>query len=156
MGGGGADQNQGLVAVAIAHGPVRPDTRPASWPSGRTAAREAAVRSLPSVPEVLLVDTTGRDHPRRAGLALHLGARLDVPSIGVTDRPLLASGAWPPDEPGTINPLHIQDKLVGYWVRPKRGVQPLAVHTGWRTDPETAISVVLSVTSKSRTPEPLR
>ena len=144
-------QNLALAAVAVTHG-----LAPAGYAPGFLALREgplleAAVRSLPLVPEVLLVDATGRDHPRRAGLALHLGARLDVPSIGVTDRPLLASGAWPPDEPGAISPLHIEDELVGYWVRTKRGVRPLAVHAGWRTDPETAVSVVLSVTSKSRT-----
>jgi hypothetical protein len=55
-----------------------------------------------------------------------------------------------------MSPLHIEDELVGYWVRTKRGVRPLAVHAGWRTDPETSVSIVLAVTSKSRTPEPLR
>ena len=51
---------------------------------------EAAVRGLAVAPDVLLVDATGRDHPRRAGLALHLGAVLDLPTVGVTHRPLLA------------------------------------------------------------------
>jgi deoxyribonuclease V len=149
-------QDQTLAAAAVAHGPA-----PAGYTPGLLALREgplleAAVRSLPTVPEVLIVDATGRDHPRRAGLALHLGARLDLPSIGVTDRPLLASGSWPPDKHGAMSPLHLHDELVGYWVRTKRGVRPLAVHAGWRTDPETAVSIVLAVTSKSRTPEPLR
>jgi deoxyinosine 3'endonuclease (endonuclease V) len=62
---------------------------------------EAGVQSLPLAPEVLIVGATVCDHPRRAGLALHPGARLEVPTIAVTDRPLLASGAWPPDEPGS-------------------------------------------------------
>lgn len=53
---------------------------------------EAAVRGLPVRPDVVLVNATGRDHPRRAGLALHLGARLDVPSVGVTAQPLIARG----------------------------------------------------------------
>ena len=60
---------------------------------------EAALRSLPAAPDLLVVNATGRDHPRRAGLALHLGARLGLPSIGVTNRPLLASGASPEDRP---------------------------------------------------------
>ncbi len=46
-------------------------------------------------PDVLLVNASGRDHPRRAGLALHLGALLDLPTVGVTHRLLVAEGAWP-------------------------------------------------------------
>jgi deoxyribonuclease V len=63
------------------------------------------------------VDATGRDHPRRAGLALQLGAILDLPSVGVTHRPLLADGDWPADARGARSPLRIDDELVGYWLR---------------------------------------
>ncbi|MGQ0551245.1 MAG: endonuclease V [Armatimonadota bacterium] len=45
---------------------------------------------------MLIVIATRRDHPRRAGLALHLGARLSIPTVGVTTRTLLARGKWPP------------------------------------------------------------
>jgi deoxyinosine 3'endonuclease (endonuclease V) len=65
---------------------------------------EAAVRSLPRLPEVLLVDASGRDHPRRAGLALQLGTQLGVPTAGVTHRPLLATGAEPPMRRGEVSP----------------------------------------------------
>jgi deoxyribonuclease V len=119
------------------------------------ALLEAAVRALREPLDVLLVDATGRDHTRRAGLALHLGAVLDVPTVGVTHRPLVAEGEWPPDERGARNPLRVEGELVGYWLRTWRGTRPLAVHAGWRTDPVTAVEVVLS-TSGSRTPEPLR
>jgi deoxyribonuclease V len=117
---------------------------------------EAAVRALPQLPAVLLVDATGRDHPRRAGLATALGAVLDVPTVGVTHRPLLATGDWPPDERGTSAPLRIGDETVACWLRVRRGVRPLAVHPAWRTDLDTAVEVVLSVTARARTPEPLR
>jgi deoxyribonuclease V len=56
---------------------------------------EAAVRALPAQLDVLLVDATGRDHPRRSGLALHLGAVLDLPTVGVTHRPLVARASGP-------------------------------------------------------------
>jgi hypothetical protein len=59
-------------------------------PSGEGPLLEAAVRALPAQPDVLLVDATGRDHPRRGGLALHLGAALDLPTVGVTHRPPVA------------------------------------------------------------------
>jgi deoxyribonuclease V len=116
---------------------------------------EAAVRGLPSAPDVLLVDSTGRDHPRRAGLALHLGAVLDLPTIGVTHRTLLAGGDWPADERGARSPLVHDGEVVGFWLRTRVGTRPLAVHAGWRTDPETAAEVVLAC-SRRRTPEPLR
>ena len=132
----------------------------ASYEPGLLALREgalleAAVRALAQPPDVLLVDATGRDHPRRAGLALHLGAVLDLPTVGVTHRPLVAEGAWPPDERGAMSPLLLDDELAGYWLRTRPGTRPLAVHAGWRTDPDIAIDVVLS-TSRLRTPEPLR
>jgi deoxyribonuclease V len=118
-------------------------------------ALEAAVRALSEPPDVLLVDGTGRDHPRRAGLALHLGAVLDLPTVGVTHRPLTAEGEWPPDVRGAQSPLHLAAEPVGYWLRTRARTRPLAVHAAWRTDPNTAVAVVLS-TSRARTPEPLR
>ena len=119
------------------------------------ALLEAAVRALPKLPDVLLVDATGRDHPRRAGLALQLGALLELPTVGVTHRPLVAGGGWPAEERGARSPLLRGSELVGYWLRTKAGTRPLAVHAAWRTDPDTAADVVLSV-SRARTPEPLR
>jgi deoxyribonuclease V len=119
------------------------------------AVLEAAVRELPRFPDVLLVDATGRDHPRRAGLALQLGAVLDLPTVGVTHRPLLAEGEWPLDERGYGTPLVLEGEPVGYWLRTRVGTRPLAVHAAWRTDPDTAADVVLSA-SRTRTPEPLR
>ncbi len=119
------------------------------------ALLEAAVRALAHPPDALLVDATGRDHPRRAGLALHLGAVLDLPTVGVTHRPLVAEGAWPPDVRGARSPLLLDDELVGYWLRARPGTRPLAAHAAWRTDAETAAGVVLA-TSRVRTPEPLR
>jgi deoxyribonuclease V len=117
---------------------------------------EAAARALPQAPELVLVDATGRDHPRRAGLALHLGAVLGVPTIGVTHRPLAAKGAWPPDETGARSPLTLEGEVVGYWVRTRAGTRPLAVHAAWRTEPDAAAAVVLACVHRARTPEPLR
>ncbi len=76
--------------------------------------REAAVRRLAAPPDVLIVDAAGRDHPRRAGLALHLGAVVDVPTVGATDRPLVAGGPIPPDRRGATSPLRIDGEVVGY------------------------------------------
>jgi deoxyribonuclease V len=118
---------------------------------------EAAVRNLPLPPAVLLVNATGRDHPRRAGLAFHLGALLDLPTVGVTHRPLLAEGAWPEPARGARTPLFLAGDRVGHWLCTRDATRPLAVHAAWRTDPETAVAVVLRATSgQARTPEPIR
>ena len=114
------------------------------------------MRQLPDRPDVLVVNGTGLDHPRHAGMALHLGYLLDLPTVGVTHRPLCAEGSWPNDEMGSISPLAHDGQIVGYWVRTRYGARPLVAHGAWRTSPETAAEVVLAVTTRFRTPEPLR
>ena len=95
-----------------------------------------AVEGLQTRPDVVLVDATGRDHPRGAGLAVHLGWVLDLPTIGVTDRPL--------EDPSRSIPL-----------APHPDIRPVRVHPAWRTDAETAVEVVRAV-QRVRTPAPLR
>jgi len=116
---------------------------------------EESVRALATRPDVLLVDATGRDHPRGAGLALHLGAELDLPTVGITHRPLLGLGAWPEDRRGATSPLRVDDATVGCWMRTRPSVRPVAVHPGWRVDLATAVDVVAGA-GQRRTPEPLR
>jgi len=116
----------------------------------------AAVQALRRRPDVLLVNATGRDHPRRAGLALHLGALLGIPTVGVTHRPLVAGGEWPEDRADATSPLTAGGEVVGCWLRTRAGARPLAVHAAWRTSPETAVAIVSRVPGPGRTPEPLR
>ncbi|MGW1347278.1 endonuclease V [Kribbella sp. NPDC002412] len=117
---------------------------------------EDVVRRLVPRPDVLLLDATGRDHPRRGGLALQLGAVLDLPTVGVTHRPLTASGDWPDDLPGATASLFIGPEHVATWLRTRRGTRPLVVHSGWRTDLTTVVAVVSRSVAGRRTPEPLR
>lgn len=137
-GAAGAPYAPGLLALRL--GPVLDDS----------------VRALATLPDVMLLDATARDHPRRAGLALQLGAELGLPTIGVTHRPLLAVGRWPGDEVGATSSLRIDGDVVGCWMRTRAGVRPVAVHPGWRVDLETAVEVVAGTTGRRRTPEPLR
>ena len=133
----------------------------AGYAPGLLALREGpcledAVRSLSVRPDVLLVDATGRDHPRRAGMAMQLGEVLDLPTVGVTHRPLLARGAWPPDVGGAATPLLLDGARVGAWLRTRAGARPLAVHAAWRTDVDVAVQIVIMATLGHRTPEPFR
>jgi deoxyribonuclease V len=158
--GSAGDRVWAAAAVGDAIATVRGEAG-APYEAGLLALREGraletAVRRLGRPVDVLLLDATGRDHPRRAGLAVHLGAVLDVPTVGVTHRPLLADGAWPDDSRGARSPLTVDGDLVGYWVRTRPGTRPLAVHAGWRTDADTAVEIVLAALGRYRAPEPLR
>lgn len=117
---------------------------------------EAAARGLTPRPEVLIVNASGRDHPRRCGLALHLGAILDWPTVGVTWRPLFAAGDPPGNGAGATSLLNLDGETVAAYLRARHGVHPLVVHPGWRTDLDTALAVVRACILRAVTPEPLR
>jgi deoxyribonuclease V len=133
----------------------------AGYLSGLLALREgallsAAVGSLRRQPELLLVDATGRDHQRRAGMAVHLGALTGLPTVGVTHRPLWAEGSPPAFERGATSSLTIAGEEVGRWVCTRSGARPVVAHAGWRTDAATAAAVVLAAsTNAARAPVPL-
>jgi deoxyribonuclease V len=166
--GRGAAGDRGWAGAAVCRGErvvadaiVSGGAAGAPYEPGLLALREGplleeAVRRLGEKPDVLLVNATGRDHPRRAGLALHLGAVLDIPTVGITHRLLVAEGAWPPDERAAAAPFQIGAERVGYWLRTRRGARPLAVHPAWRTDAEAAVALTRSISGRVRTPEPLR
>ena len=165
--GAGAAGDRGWAAAAVALGgrlvatSVVAGSAGAPYEAGLLALREGplleqAVRALDVKPDALFVNATGRDHPRRAGLALHLGAVLRLPTAGVTHRLLVAEGRWPPDEAGATSPIYLEGDVVGLWVRAREGTRPLAVHAGWRVDADAAAALVLASLVGSRTPEPLR
>lgn len=113
---GGPRQASDVVAQVVVEQQV-----PAPYVPGLLARREgpilaAAVADLEVVADVLLVDATGLDHPRRAGLAVHLGRVTGMPTVGVTRRPLLARGEQPPLVRGASTPVAVDDRVVGRWV----------------------------------------
>ena len=146
-----------VVAQAVAAQRVA-----AAYTPGLLARREGpilatAVTALDTTPDVLLVDATGVDHPRRAGLAVHLGAVTGIPTVGVTQQPLVASGPLPEFRRGATAPLTLDGQRVGYWVCTHTGARPVVAHAGWRTTPETAARTVIAAsTGAARTPVPLQ
>lgn len=145
-----------VAEQAVVSGAVRAPYRPGLLALREGPLLEEALRSLTRLPDVLLVDATGRDHPRRAGLALHLGAILGVPSIGVTHRPLLAGGAPPMLRRGARSPVSIDGSVVAYWVCTRSRARAVVAHAAWRTSPTTAAALVLACSSEgARTPIPL-
>ena len=163
--GGRDDLAWAAAAVEEGHRIVATSTRfasvEASFQPGRLALREgpileAAVRGLAVRPDVVVVAAAGRDHPRGAGLALQLGAVLDLPSVGVTDDPLVAAGPEPDRAWAARAPLQIGGAVVAYQVRTRGGTSPVVAHAAWRTSPEVAAEVVLGGCALARWPEALR
>ncbi|MFH1531471.1 MAG: endonuclease V [Pseudomonadota bacterium] len=145
-----------VVSQALVEGVARPFYEPGLLAMREGPLLEAAVRALDLRPDLLLVNATGRDHPRRGGLAVHLGAMLNLPTVGVTHRPLYASGPWPAPLDGADAPLRLDGETIGYWLRPRGRWRPIAVHAGWRVSAAVARAVVAGLPGRARTPEPLR
>jgi deoxyribonuclease V len=154
---GSPRRSDDVIAQAIATAEVLFPYRP-----GLLAARDGAVlaealAALEIRPQLVLVDASGLDHPRRAGLAVHFGAATGLPSVGVTRRPLVATGPMPEWRRGAHSPLMLGGRCVAYWVSTRNGARPVVAHAGWRTSPETAVDVVLETsTPLARTPVPLQ
>ena len=107
-------------------------------------------------PDVLLIDGHGYAHPRRFGLACHLGLLLDIPTIGCAKTVLVGRFEEPNREAGSFCPLIDRDEIVGAALRTTGGVTPVFVTVGHLVDLESAISVVLKCCRGYRIPEPTR
>lgn len=115
-----------------------------------------ALGRLERLPDLILCDGQGRAHPRRLGIACHLGVLTDLPTIGVAKSRLIGSHAEVPDRKGAWVPLYDGEEVIGAVLRTRRGVRPLYVSAGHRVSLETAIDYVLRCTPKYRLPETTR
>jgi len=116
----------------------------------------AAIEALAVRPDVYLCDGQGLAHPRRFGIACHLGVLIDAPSIGVAKTRLIGSHAEPPPEKGGWTPLQDGDEVIGAVLRTRTGVKPVYVSIGHRVSLATAIRLVLACTRGYRLPETTR
>ncbi len=117
-----------------------------------------ALKALPELPELLLVDGQGLAHPRGMGIAAHLGLHLDLPSIGVAKTLLFGRPQGPlGEEKGSYTPLlGPKGEILGFLYRSRKGVRPLVVSPGHRVGPWEALAFVKSLPTRYRLPEPLR
>jgi deoxyribonuclease V len=116
----------------------------------------AAVQKLKCRPDLFLVDGQGIAHPRRLGLASHLGLFLDTPTIGCAKSRLIGTFGEPGPEKGTHSPLWDAGDVIGAVVRTRRSVKPLFVSVGHRCCLADAIRMTLACATKYRLPEPTR
>jgi len=136
---------------------------PARFPyvPGLLSFREApalieAFDRLKARPDVVLCDGQGIAHPRRLGIASHLGLWLDLPTVGCAKSRLCGQYDEPGPDRGDRSPLVDKGEVVGTVLRTRDRVVPLFVSPGHRCDQEGAVDLVLATTTKLRLPIPAR
>ncbi len=116
----------------------------------------AALETLKTEPDLFIFDAQGLAHPRRMGLATHLGVIINRPSIGCAKSRLCGSHHEPGPERGSLAHLYDGDEIIGAVLRTQTGVTPLYVSIGHKVDLPTAIEYVLSCCTNYRLPETTR
>ncbi len=116
----------------------------------------AALRRLSRRPDVLMFDGQGLAHPRRFGIASHLGVFCGLPSIGCAKSLLVGEFETPGPARGDFSPLLHEGERIGEVVRSQDGIRPLFVSVGHRMDQATARRLVLRCAVRHRLPEPTR
>jgi len=150
----------------------RDELRPCSWAVARRPTRFpyvpgllsfrelpaviAAFRRLPAMPDLVLCDGQGIAHPRRFGLAAHLGVLLDLPCAGVAKTRLTGEHGPLRAARGARAELLAGDEVVGAALRTRRGVSPVYVSCGHRISLEDALAAVLACSQRYRLPETTR
>ena len=115
-----------------------------------------ALDRLTVMPDLLLCDGQGLAHPRRFGLACHLGGLTDLPSTGVAKSRLIGGHNDPPEQKGQFAPLLDKGETIGAVLRTRSKVSPVYVSLGHRISLPTAIDYVLRCTTRYRLPETTR
>jgi len=137
--------------------------RPTAFPylPGYLSLREApaaldALNHLSQPPDLVLVDGQGIAHPRRFGIACHIGVLTGLPTIGCAKSHLVGTFREPGPQQGNWSPLELDGEVVGAVLRTRTGVRPLFVSPGHLVRLDDAIEVVLHCSTRYRVPEPLR
>lgn len=169
-----------LIDHAIVRKPTRFPYVPGLLSFREVPALLEALDRLSSLPQILFVDGHGYAHPRRFGIACHLGVLTDLPSIGVGKTRLIGCHEDPPQERGAWTPLtdrfvgndlgrtesgpedepqgggEPKKETIGAVLRTRAGVKPVYVSVGHRMSLTTAVIWVMRVTGRFRLPEPIR
>lgn len=151
------DVRQGTVVEQhVVHRRVRFPYVPGLLSFREAPAIVAALRKIRSIPDVFLFDGQGYAHPRRFGLACHVGVLIDRPSVGCAKSVLIGKCNGPAIPKGSQSPLVHRDEVIGAALRTRDGVRPVYVSVGHRLTLDGAIAAVLACCTTYRLPEPTR
>ena len=115
-----------------------------------------ALAGLRLTPDVILVDGQGTAHPRRFGIACHLGLAIDVPTIGCAKSRLVGTHQEPDEQKGAWTSLVDHEEPIGAVVRTRTGVRPIYVSPGNTIDLESSVRWALACSPRYRVPVPTR
>jgi deoxyribonuclease V len=115
-----------------------------------------ALRKVESPVDAIVFDAHGRAHPRRLGLASHLGLYVDVPAVGCAKTRLVGEYEEPEDEKGSTSELWHAGEVVGEVLRSRTGVSPVFVSVGDGIDLRSSVELVLALSPRYRLPETTR
>jgi deoxyribonuclease V len=145
-----------LVETAIARIPTAFPYVPGYLSFREIPAILAALPQLKITPDLILCDGQGLAHPRRLGLACHLGVLLDLPTIGVAKSLLIGKHEELLPEKGSWKPLIDKNETIGVVLRSRANVKPIYVSVGHKISLPTAIDYVMNCLTKYRLPETTR
>jgi deoxyribonuclease V len=117
---------------------------------------EEAFKQLQCEPDAFIFDGMGRAHPRRIGIATHIGLWLQKPTIGCGKTLLVGRYQEPQDERGAYSDLVDRNEVIGVVLRTRPNVKPVYISVGHLADLSTSIELVMRCTTKYRLPEPIR
>jgi deoxyribonuclease V len=145
-----------LVDCAIARLPTRFPYVPGLLSFREIPALLAALEQLQVRPQLILCDGQGVAHPRRCGLASHLGLACGIPTIGVAKTRLIGEHRDPPQRRGAWTPLLHRGETIGAVLRTRASVRPVYVSVGHKVSLDTAIRYVIACAPRFRLPETTR
>lgn len=145
-----------VCASAIAREPTCFPYIPGLLSFREVPAIVAALDKLPQPPDLLFCDGQGYAHPRRFGIACHLGLLTGLPAIGIGKSRLVGTHAELGHEKGAQQYLQHQNEIIGVVLRTRAGVKPVYVSTGHCVGLAAAVQWVQAATTRYRLPEPIR
>jgi deoxyribonuclease V len=145
-----------VLETSVAHAPLRFPYVPGLLSFREAPAVLAALRRLRGAPDALICDGQGYAHPRRFGLACHVGVIAGLPTVGCAKSRLLGEHGDPAAKRGGRTPLIHAGERVGTVLRTRDGVRPLYVSVGHEIDLRSAETLVLACAVRYRLPEPTR
>ena len=149
-------EQQQVVQVRAASQPCDVPYVPGYLSFREAPAVHAALDAISAEYGAILFDGQGIAHPRRCGLATHVGVERDVPSVGCAKSRLIGTHDEPGERAGEVAELIDRDERVGRVVRTRDRVKPLYVSVGHRVTLEDAVALVLACRTRYRLPEPTR
>ena len=115
-----------------------------------------ALKKIKKIPDVILCDGQGIAHPRRFGLACHIGVLTDIPTIGVAKSRLIGEYESLELEKGSMVSLKSGSEIIGKVIRSRTNVKPLFISVGHKVDLDKCLEIVLNCLTKYRLPETTR